>query len=83
LLSKKRAGDRKTWLEEKGDLATLEVWAARRSPSIPAGLRRPCPDRPNHGEHCRGPSVHAYSTMLNETCTDAAATLCSPAIATL
>jgi topoisomerase-4 subunit B len=25
LLSKKRAGDRKTWLEEKGDLATLEV----------------------------------------------------------
>jgi len=25
LLSKKRAGDRKVWLEEKGDLATLEV----------------------------------------------------------
>ncbi|MEO8747963.1 MAG: DNA topoisomerase IV subunit B [Rhodanobacter sp.] len=25
LLSKKRAGDRKAWLEEKGDLATLEV----------------------------------------------------------
>jgi topoisomerase-4 subunit B len=25
LLSKKRAGDRKTWLEGKGDLATLEV----------------------------------------------------------
>jgi topoisomerase-4 subunit B len=25
LLSKKRAADRKTWLEEKGDLATLEV----------------------------------------------------------
>jgi topoisomerase-4 subunit B len=25
LLSKKRAGDRKKWLEEKGDLATLEV----------------------------------------------------------
>jgi topoisomerase-4 subunit B len=25
LLSKKRAGDRKTWLEQKGDLATLEV----------------------------------------------------------
>ena len=25
LLSKKRAGDRKTWLEEKGDLASLEV----------------------------------------------------------
>ena len=25
LLSKKRAGDRKTWLETKGDLATLEV----------------------------------------------------------
>jgi len=25
LLAKKRAGDRKSWLEEKGDLATLEV----------------------------------------------------------
>jgi topoisomerase-4 subunit B len=25
LLAKKRAGDRKAWLEEKGDLATLEV----------------------------------------------------------
>jgi topoisomerase-4 subunit B len=25
LLAKKRAGDRKTWLEQKGDLATLEV----------------------------------------------------------
>jgi len=25
LLAKKRAGDRKQWLEEKGDLATLEV----------------------------------------------------------
>jgi len=25
LLSKKRAGDRKSWLEEKGDLASLEV----------------------------------------------------------
>jgi topoisomerase-4 subunit B len=25
LLSKKRAGDRKAWLEQKGDLATLEV----------------------------------------------------------
>jgi topoisomerase-4 subunit B len=25
LLAKKRAGDRKTWLETKGDLATLEV----------------------------------------------------------
>ena len=25
LLAKKRAGDRKAWLETKGDLATLEV----------------------------------------------------------
>jgi topoisomerase-4 subunit B len=25
LLSKKRAGDRKEWLETKGDLASLEV----------------------------------------------------------
>jgi topoisomerase-4 subunit B len=25
LLAKKRASDRKSWLEEKGDLATLEV----------------------------------------------------------
>jgi topoisomerase-4 subunit B len=25
LLAKKRAGDRKAWLEQKGDLATLEV----------------------------------------------------------
>jgi topoisomerase-4 subunit B len=25
LLAKKRAGDRKQWLEDKGDLATLEV----------------------------------------------------------
>jgi topoisomerase-4 subunit B len=25
LLAKKRASDRKNWLEEKGDLATLEV----------------------------------------------------------
>jgi topoisomerase-4 subunit B len=25
LLAKKRAGERKQWLEEKGDLATLEV----------------------------------------------------------
>jgi topoisomerase-4 subunit B len=25
LLGKKRAGDRKSWLEAKGDLATLEV----------------------------------------------------------
>jgi topoisomerase-4 subunit B len=25
LLAKKRASDRKAWLEEKGDLATLEV----------------------------------------------------------
>jgi topoisomerase-4 subunit B len=25
LLSKKRAGDRKAWLETKGDLASLEV----------------------------------------------------------
>ena len=25
LLAKKRAGDRKAWLENKGDLATLEV----------------------------------------------------------
>jgi topoisomerase-4 subunit B len=25
LLSKKRAGDRKSWLETKGDLASLEV----------------------------------------------------------
>jgi len=25
LLAKKRAGDRKAWLEGKGDLATLEV----------------------------------------------------------
>jgi topoisomerase-4 subunit B len=25
LLAKKRAGDRKAWLEAKGDLATLEV----------------------------------------------------------
>jgi topoisomerase-4 subunit B len=25
LLGKKRAGDRKAWLERKGDLATLEV----------------------------------------------------------
>jgi topoisomerase IV subunit B len=25
LLAKKRAGDRKNWLEAKGDLATLEV----------------------------------------------------------
>jgi topoisomerase-4 subunit B len=25
LLAKKRAGDRKSWLETKGDLATLEV----------------------------------------------------------
>ena len=25
LLAKKRAGDRKSWLEQKGDLATLEV----------------------------------------------------------
>ncbi len=25
LLSKKRASDRKSWLEEKGDLASLEV----------------------------------------------------------
>ena len=25
LLSKKRAADRKSWLEEKGDLASLEV----------------------------------------------------------
>ncbi|MDE3210284.1 MAG: hypothetical protein KGM46_06050, partial [Pseudomonadota bacterium] len=25
LLAKKRAGDRKAWLEEKGDLATLDA----------------------------------------------------------
>jgi topoisomerase IV subunit B len=25
LLAKKRAGDRKSWLETKGDLATLEI----------------------------------------------------------
>jgi len=25
LLAKKRASDRKSWLEQKGDLATLEV----------------------------------------------------------
>jgi len=25
LLAKKRAADRRTWLEEKGDLASLEV----------------------------------------------------------
>jgi len=26
LLAKKRASDRRNWLEEKGDLASLEVW---------------------------------------------------------
>ena len=39
LLSKKRAGDRKTWLEQKGDLATLEAACA----AEPATLDRRAP----------------------------------------
>src|SRR3546814_16478853 len=42
LLARKRAGDRKAWLEEKGDLATMEV-----SPGLFTGASQghPLPDR--------------------------------------
>src|SRR5690606_23822074 len=43
LLAKKRAGDRKSWREQEGDLATLEVRAAPR-------LQQP-PDRRDQGLH--------------------------------